>query len=978
MMKKIWFPLLICLFSYVSLSRADWDRNYIGVNYLGFPTSTAEINADLALLAPRFGYIRTYNSLFGPTSPENQVVPLVNAFNLANPGTTIKVAIGVALTPGNPAASQTELDQAILNAKTYPGAVNAVVVGNENLGSFTEAQLVDYINYAKAQLSGTAVKVTTCQTWGVLFGHANLVNAADYVLANIYPYWDGPGYAGGDAAKAGADALKNWQTQFLKDYKQLTDKYGVAKIRIGETGWPSAGSQVQLAGVWTGIPSQTAALPNEQTYVEQYAAWASTAPNQIFTYLFAAIDEGWKSEPGGVGPYWGLYTSGRTPKWTLGQLPAVNPGTVLWLGTDSAFGNLAFNGGTLLIVDPQTTWGNGFSLTAGTTSTLDTGGNLFTHTGTLSGSGNLILTGAGTTIHQGDGSGFSGTYTVGAGRLNLGNTLGAVGSPCSVVVNPGGALGGTGPLVGSLSNSGTVNPGNSPGTLSVVGSYTQTAAGTSVVEVATPSAYDKIAVTGAPGTATLAGTVAPTLLGGYRPLGNTVFPGVLTATGGITGTFSTMLNQQISPTRFWQPRYSATSFDLLVQRDYTNAGLGLNSNQQAVGAMLNGLAGATSGDLNTVLDAMDSLPASANVQDAYKQISPEKAGALAGLGFAAATFQGRNLATRTTNLRFVQGGSGEGDRVNAGNLGFSYSRLDGLMLAYNGATLSNLFSAQKELKAPESRWGLFADGGAAFGSQNSSINQTGYSFSLGGFTLGADYRWRDNLLAGLATGYSNTHSSFSGSGGSVSANTIPFNAYAAYFPGSLYAYGSVGYALSLYDLKRGINFGGLARGAASSTTGNQFNLYGETGYDLKLSRLILTPSATLAYSALWVGGFTEQGAGALNLKVASQAADSLQTGIGGRLTVPLRVGSMKVVPQGYAFYQHEFSNGSRGLNASLSQGSSSFNFQTDAARRNYALVGASVTAGVRKNLCAQVNYNAEVGRGNSTTQSFNLGLRLEF
>ena len=30
----------------------------------------------------------------------------------------------------------------------------------------------------------------------------------------------------------------------------------------------------------------------------------------------------------------------------------------------------------------------------------------------------------------------------------------------------------------------------------------------------------------------------------------------------------------------------------------------------------------------------------------------------------------------------------------------------------------------------ESRWGLFADGGAAFGSQNSTVNQTGYSFTL--------------------------------------------------------------------------------------------------------------------------------------------------------------------------------------------------------------------------------------------------------
>ena len=362
----------------------------------------------------------------------------------------------------------------------------------------------------------------------------------------------------------------------------------------------------------------------------------------------------------------------------------------------------------------------------------------------------------------------------------------------------------------------------------------------------------------------------------------------------------------------------------------------------------------------------------------YKQISPEKASSLSTLGFAATTFQVRNLATRTTNLRFVQGESGEGGKVNSGDLGFNYSRLDGLMLAYNGASLSNLFSSRKEFKAPESRWGLFADGGAAFGSQNSSTSQTGYNFTLGGLTLGADYRLRDNLLLGLATGYSNTSSSFSGSGGSINAHAIPFNAYAAYFPGSLYAYGSLGYALNLFDLKRGLSFGSIARTASSSTTGNQFNLYGETGYDLRLSRFILTPSVTLGYSALWIGGFTEQGAGSLNLKVASQSADSLQTGLGGRLTVPLEVGSVKLAPQGYAFYQHEFSQGSRNLNANLSQGSSTFTFQTDAAKRNFAVVGANVTVGIKKNLYAQVNYNAEVGRSNSTVQYVNAGLRYEF
>ncbi len=100
--------------------------------------------------------------------------------------------------------------------------------------------------------------------------------------------------------------------------------------------------------------------------------------------------------------------------------------------------------------------------------------------------------------------------------------------------------------------------------------------------------------------------------------------------------------------------------------------------------------------------------------------------------------------------------------------------------------------------------------------------------------------------------------------------------------------------------------------------------------------------------------------------------------MGGRVTLPLKMGSILIVPQAYAFYQHEFANGSRGLNASLSQGSGSFTWQTEAAGQNFALVGASLTAGLKDNLYAQVNFNAEAGRRHATAQFLNAGLRYEF
>ncbi len=130
---------------------------------------------------------------------------------------------------------------------------------------------------------------------------------------------------------------------------------------------------------------------------------------------------------------------------------------------------------------------------------------------------------------------------------------------------------------------------------------------------------------------------------------------------------------------------------------------------------------------------------------------------------------------------------------------------------------------------------------------------------------------------------------------------------------------------------------------------------------------------------LWVGSFTESGAGALNLGVDSQNADSLQTGVGGKITVPIKRNGTTVLPQVYASYQHEFSNDTRGLDARLSQvGNSAFSFQTDRPKRDFAVMGGNVTIHAKQNLSIRLDYNAEVGRGNYTAHYVSAGLRWEF
>jgi outer membrane autotransporter protein len=195
---------------------------------------------------------------------------------------------------------------------------------------------------------------------------------------------------------------------------------------------------------------------------------------------------------------------------------------------------------------------------------------------------------------------------------------------------------------------------------------------------------------------------------------------------------------------------------------------------------------------------------------------------------------------------------------------------------------------------------------------------------------------------------------------------------------SFYLNSFLGYVKNLYGLSRNIKFADISRSAAAGTDGDQLNAAAETGYDFRWGTLTITPRASLHYITLTSQGFTENGAGVLDLSVPRQSAASLQTSLGGRLAWQAQVGSVSLIPQFYASWQHEFADDSRGLSASLAMGGPHFLFQTLAPQRDFALLGVECGARLGKRFTARVGYSAEVGRGSNVYQGVTAGVRLEF
>jgi T5SS/PEP-CTERM-associated repeat protein len=166
--------------------------------------------------------------------------------------------------------------------------------------------------------------------------------------------------------------------------------------------------------------------------------------------------------------------------------------------------------------------------------------------GTLSVSGGATVTSVlgklgdnvgstGTATVSGAGSAWTSTGALAVGNLGTGHLTvgtGATVGAASITVSAPSDVKGTGTLAGPVTNAGVVRPGLSVGTLSVSGSYVQSAGGRLEVELSCAGG-DRLAVTGA---ATLAGTLSIVYPAGDEPFAGQQFT-ILTAASR-SGTFT--------------------------------------------------------------------------------------------------------------------------------------------------------------------------------------------------------------------------------------------------------------------------------------------------------------------------------------------------------------------------------------------------------------------------------------------------------
>lgn len=394
-------------------------------------------------------------------------------------------------------------------------------------------------------------------------------------------------------------------------------------------------------------------------------------------------------------------------------------------------------------------------------------------------------------------------------------------------------LGGTGLIVGSLNvgNGAIVAPGNSIGTLTVVGDVTMRANSTLSIELGAPGVSDRLVVLGDINfeDISLNFTKMPNTtlgIGTYT---------IVSATGTVTGGFGSVTGPSFGslsaefPFLLASLSTSASSFAIDLSRSavsYTSAAL--TPNERAVATVADALA--TDNPVNVALSGLDLSTAPAALDSLAGEIHASLQSSL-----QQQSFYVRDAALARLRQSFAAPGEPAGTPAPAQPL------------------------------LPGSQATIWGQAFGAWGDTDGDGNAAPVSRSLDGFLFGVDRPlelggWQTRL--GLIGGYESADIDVDDVASSASVDSYDLGLYGGARLGDLGL--RLGASYSWHDIttSRTVAFGNLAQGLTADYDGATAQVFGEIGYDIHVGATTFQPFASLAYVHLDTDSFSETGGSA--------------------------------------------------------------------------------------------------------------------
>jgi autotransporter-associated beta strand protein len=367
---------------------------------------------------------------------------------------------------------------------------------------------------------------------------------------------------------------------------------------------------------------------------------------------------------------------------------------------------------------------------------------------------------------------------------------------------------------------------------------------------------------------------------------------------------------------------TATSVKLVIEQDPNASltGFAETPNQLGVAAALEAAeANGSNGDLDTVLENFFTLFAD-DVAPALDDSAGEALTGFPTLRLAIGDRFHTDLHERVRSLAVHRSDPVFAQRAPlrrvAGTARAAASGLFGL------ASLTALAGPAASPGEGRTRFGVWLDGYGLFGDLEGGSGAKDLDYTVWGVSAGLDLRPAAHWVLGFAGGWAGSDLEFQGLSGTQQGNTAQGALYGGYASPRFRASASLRAAWNDLDSKRRIVFAPpatLDRSAKADFDGWDYGGRFETGLNFfRLGGAVFEPLAAFSYARVEQEGFSESGAGSLDLSVKSQHVTSCESGVGARIHGSFQIDELIwMTPELRGRWTHEFCDLDRRLSARI-------------------------------------------------------------
>jgi len=416
-----------------------------------------------------------------------------------------------------------------------------------------------------------------------------------------------------------------------------------------------------------------------------------------------------------------------------------------------------------------------------------------------------------------------------------------------------------------------------------------------------------------------------------------------------------------------------------------------NPNARTVGRTIGGLCFERAASVNFLRDCDDLIDAAdsgdSGVGLALEQIAPADLGAALDGALTGSQTRMAGIRSRMASLR-------------AGIMGIDLERLNihrgGWTL--NGRDLRYLLASVggggpgAEVDSRLGALGIFASGTFNLGDRDSTGDQTGYDFKTRELTVGADYRFTDQLALGAALSHTAIDADMDDAGGYLDTRGYGLTLYGTYYPSDrFYLDGMLNYGWNDYDQRRSVRYRlqntDVNQNFDSDYSGRQLFADLGAGYRFTRGDLSFGPELRLSYLDVRVDSFQERpgagGAGsAWAVAVEQQDLQSLVSSVGGRASYLIDRPWGTLQPQIEFGWLHEFNDDRRLVRGRFLEGAAVpdnlFQLVTDPVDKDYFRLGLGLSARFNRGPSALIQYRTLFDYRNLEDHAITTELRWEF